>query len=87
VFNCFSKAEWELQTGLLKLQGNSRLLFNSLLRSVHKFPGGFRKAICRSHAALEQLLALQQKGLGKSVKILKGFERGKIKLVKYIENN
>jgi hypothetical protein len=30
---------------------------------------------------LEQLLALQQEGLGKSVKILKHFARGKIKLV------
>jgi hypothetical protein len=33
------------------------------------FPGRFRKAICSSHAALEQPLILQQKGLGKSVKI------------------
>jgi hypothetical protein len=45
------------------------------------FSGGFRKAICSSHAALEQLLALQQEGLGKSVKILKHFARGKIKPV------
>jgi hypothetical protein len=30
---------------------------------------------------IEQLLALQQEGLGKSVKILKHFARGKIKLV------
>jgi hypothetical protein len=43
--------------------------------------GGFRKAICCSLAALEQLLALQQEGLGKSVKILKHFARGKLKLV------
>jgi hypothetical protein len=40
-----------------------------------------RKAICGSHAALEQQLSLQQEGLGKSVKILKHFARGKIKLV------
>jgi hypothetical protein len=40
------------------------------MRSVHRFSEGFRKAICSSHAALEQLLALQQEGLGKSVKIL-----------------
>jgi hypothetical protein len=44
------------------------------------FPGGFRKAICNSHAALEQLFTLQQEGLEKSVKILKHFARGKIKL-------
>jgi hypothetical protein len=43
-------------------------------------------AICSSHAALEQLLALQHEGLGKSVKILKHFARGKIKLVNYILN-
>ncbi len=49
--------------------------------SVHRFPGGFRKTICSSHAALEQPLALQQEGLGKSMKILKHFARGKIKLV------
>jgi hypothetical protein len=32
--------------------------------------------------ALDQLLALQQEGLGKSVKILKHFARVKIKIVK-----
>jgi hypothetical protein len=36
-----------------------------------------RKAICCSHVVLEQLLALQQEGLGKSVKMLKHFARGK----------
>ncbi len=46
-----------------------------------QFPGGFRKTICSSHAALEQQLAQQQEGLGKSVNILKHFARGKIKLV------
>jgi hypothetical protein len=61
--------------------GSYRWLFQSLLRSVQRFPGGFRKAIYSSHAALEQLLALQQEGLGKSVKILKHFARGEIKLV------
>jgi hypothetical protein len=71
--NRFSEAAWELQMVFL--------IFLCLLRSVHRFPGGFRKAICSSHAALEQLLALQQEGLGKSVKILKHFARGKIKLV------
>jgi hypothetical protein len=39
------------------------------------------KAICSSHAALEQLLTLQQEGLGKSVKIINHFARGKIELV------
>jgi hypothetical protein len=48
---------------------------------VFTFPGGIGKAISSSHAALEQLLVLQQEGLGKSVKILKHFARGKIKLV------
>jgi hypothetical protein len=43
-----------------------------LLRIVHRFPGGFRKAICSSHAALEQLLTL-----GKSAKILRHLARGK----------
>jgi hypothetical protein len=66
--------------GFLRPHGNYRWLFESLLRSVHRFPGGFRKVICSSHAALEQLLTLQQEGLGKSVKILKHFARGKIKL-------
>jgi hypothetical protein len=51
---------------------------------AHKLPGGFGKAICNSHAALKQLLGLQQEGLGKSVKILKHFARGKIKLVNEI---
>ncbi len=44
--------------------------FSKLSRNVymHIFLGGFKKAICSSRAALEQLLALQQEGLGKSVK-------------------
>jgi hypothetical protein len=42
--NRFSEAAWELQM--------------ALLRSVLTFSGGFRKAVCSSHAALEQLLAL-----------------------------
>jgi hypothetical protein len=70
--NRFSEAAREIQMAFLK---------PPLLRIVHRFPGGFRKAICIFHAALEQLLALQQEGLGKSVKILKHFARGKIKLV------
>jgi hypothetical protein len=70
-----------LQTGFLKPHGSYRLLFLNLLSGVHRFPGGSRKAICSSHAALEQLLALQQEGLGKSVKIVQHFVRGKIKLV------
>jgi hypothetical protein len=81
VFDCFSKAKWELQTGFLKPHGSYRWLFQSLLRSVHTFPGGFRKAICSSHAALDQLLTLPQEGLEKSVEIFKHFARGKIKLV------
>jgi hypothetical protein len=81
VFNCFSKAKWELQKGFLKPHGSYRWLFQSLLRSVHRFPGGFKKSICSSPAALDQLLTLQQEGLGKPVEILKHFARGKIKLV------
>jgi hypothetical protein len=69
-----------LQTGFLKPHGSYRWLFLSLLRSVHRFPEGFRKGTCSSHAALEQLLPLQQEGLGKSVKILKHFTRSKTKL-------
>jgi hypothetical protein len=84
VFNGVSKAKWELQTGFLKPHGSYIRLFKHLLRSVHRFPGGFRKAICSSHAALEQLLAPQKEGLGKSVKILKKFSRGKLKLVNYL---
>jgi hypothetical protein len=41
--------------------------------SVHRFSEGFRKAICGSHAALEQLLALQKEGLGKSGENSKAF--------------
>jgi hypothetical protein len=48
---------------------------------MHRFPEGVRKAVCSSHAGLEQLLTLQQEGLGKSVKILKHFAKDKIKLV------
>jgi hypothetical protein len=66
--NSFSEAAWELQ-----------MAFPKPLRSVHRIPGGFRKAIFSSHAALEQPLALQQEGLGKSVKILKNFERDKVR--------
>jgi hypothetical protein len=72
VFNCF---------GFLKPHGSYRWLFQCLLRSVHRFPGGFRKAIGSSHAALDQLLTLQQEGFRKSEEILKHFARGKIKLV------
>jgi hypothetical protein len=50
--NRFPEATWELQMAFLTPPEN-----------VHRFPGGFRKAICSSHAALEQLLALQQEGL------------------------
>jgi hypothetical protein len=40
--------------------------------------------MCCSHAALEQLVTLQQEGLGKSVKILKHFARDKKNLlIKY----
>jgi hypothetical protein len=51
------------------------MAFLSLLRSEHRFPGGFRKTL------LEQLFTLQQEGLGKSVKILKHFARGRIILI------
>jgi hypothetical protein len=60
----------KLQTGFQKPHGSYRWLSESLLRSVHRFPGSFRKAICSSHSALEQLLPLQQEGSGKSVKSL-----------------
>jgi hypothetical protein len=53
----------------------------AFLKSVHRFPGGFGKTFSSSNAALEQLLTLQQESLGKSVKILKPFARGRIKLV------
>jgi hypothetical protein len=46
--NRFSEAAWELQMAFLKPP-----------EECHRFLGGFRKAICISHAALEQLLALQ----------------------------
>jgi hypothetical protein len=38
-----------------------------------QFPGGFRKAICSSHAALEQQLALQQEGFGNICENFKEF--------------
>ncbi len=68
--NRFSEAAWELQMAFLKPP-----------EKCTQISGGFRKAIWGSFAALEQLLALQQEGLGKSVKILKHFARGKMKLV------
>jgi hypothetical protein len=51
--NRFSEAAWELQMAFLKPP-----------EVCIQIPGGFRKAICSSHAPLEQLLALQQEGLG-----------------------
>jgi hypothetical protein len=65
--NRFSKAAWELQMAFQKPPEECTQMSRSL-----------RKAICSFHAALEQLLALQQEGLGKSMKILKHFARGKI---------
>jgi hypothetical protein len=47
--NRFSEAALELQMAFLKPP-----------EKCHRFPGVFRKAICSSHATLEQLLALQQ---------------------------
>jgi hypothetical protein len=41
---------------------------------VHRFPAGFRKAMCISCVALEQLLTLQQEGLGKICENSKDFE-------------
>jgi hypothetical protein len=43
VFNCFYKAKWEHKTGFLKPHGSYRWLFESLLRSEHRFPGGLEK--------------------------------------------
>jgi hypothetical protein len=48
--------------------------------NVQRFPGGFRKAICSSHAALTAVNT-KTRGFKKSVNILKHFARGKIKLV------
>jgi hypothetical protein len=60
--NRFSEAAWELQMAFLKPP-----------EECTQFPGGFRKAICSSHAALEQLLALQQEGLGNICENSKAF--------------
>jgi hypothetical protein len=60
-----SEAAWELQIAFIKPPEDDT-----------QSP----EAICSSHAALQQLLALQQEGLGNSVKILKDFARGEIKL-------
>jgi hypothetical protein len=59
------------KTSFLKTHGSKRQLFQSLLESVHRFSGGFIKAV--GTPALEQ--RLQQEGPGKSVKILKHFAR------------
>jgi hypothetical protein len=59
--------------GFPKLRGSYRDIFYSLLRSVHGFPGGFRKAICSSDGVLEQLLRPKQESLGKFMKIPKHF--------------
>jgi hypothetical protein len=79
VFNCFSKAERELQTGFLKPHGSSDG-FSKATSGVYT-DSQEAKAIRSSHAALEQPLTLQQEGLGKSVKIVKHFARCEIKLV------
>jgi hypothetical protein len=68
--NRFSEAAWELQMAFLKPPVECTQISRRL-----------RKATCSPLAAFEQLLALQQEGLEKSVKILKHFARGKIKLV------
>jgi hypothetical protein len=68
-YNRFSEAVWELQMAFLKPPEEHT-----------QISGGLRKVIGSFHAALKQLLALQQEGLGKSVKILKHFARGKINL-------
>jgi hypothetical protein len=60
--NRFSEVAWELQMAFLKPPEECK-----------QFPGGFRKAICSSHAALEQLLALQQEGLGNICENSKAF--------------
>jgi hypothetical protein len=52
----------------------------ALLKSINRFPGGFRRNICASQAALEQLLCTTVRGFRESVKNVKHFARGKIKL-------
>ncbi len=68
--NRFSETAWELQKAFPKPPEKCTQISRRL-----------KKAICSSHVALEQLLALEQEVLGKSVKLLKHFARGKIKLV------
>ncbi len=77
MFNCFSKAEWGYKR-IFEAAWELQMAFLKPPEKCTQISRGFRKAICSSHAALEQLLALQQEGLGKSVKILKHFARGKI---------
>jgi hypothetical protein len=60
--NRFSEASWELRMAFLKPP-----------EECTQFPGGFRKAICSSHAAVEQLFALQQEGLGNICENSKAF--------------
>jgi hypothetical protein len=54
------------------------------LKSVHRFPGGFRKVICSSHAAFRTAVKTAARGFKKSAKILNHFARGEIKLVNEI---
>jgi hypothetical protein len=51
------------------------------MRATDEPPGGFRKAICSSDVAVEQLSTLQEEGLENFVKILKHFARGEMKCV------
>jgi hypothetical protein len=50
-------------------------LFKSLLRSIHRFSGGYRKAICSSHVALEQLSHTTARGFREFYENSKAFSK------------
>jgi hypothetical protein len=85
LFNCFSKAAWELQTSCSKaafMRATGDFL-KTPGECIHSF-GSSKIAICHSHVSMEQLFYTASSGLGKSLKILKHFARGKIKFINYI---
>ncbi len=63
MFNCFSKAKWELQTAVLKLHG-SRDGFSNPHEQYRHISSTFNKAMFSSHATIEQLLQSTQEDLG-----------------------
>jgi hypothetical protein len=68
-----SKAAWKLQADVLKPHGGYKWLIKSLVWNIHRFIGGFRKAIRSPMRLSNSCCKLQKKGVGKSVKILKHF--------------